>query len=112
GRRLGLRLGTAAGVVGVGAGDVAGVAGVAGASVEQEAAHRPRRHPVELGVVQHRAMLVEGDDVGIGELVGILAGGLAIGQVDAELAGAGAEGALGRAVRAHAAAGGLGPLIN
>src|SRR3546814_1778878 len=74
------------------AGDVAGVAAVAGAGVDQEAAHRLRRQAPEFGVVQDRAVLVERDDVAVGQLIGILPGCLAVGQVDAELAGAGAEG--------------------
>src|SRR3546814_11530310 len=77
------------------AGDVAGVAAVAGAGVDQEAAHRLRRQAPEFGVVQDRAVLVERDDVAVGQLIGILPGGLAVGPVDAELAGTGAGGARG-----------------
>src|SRR3546814_9583808 len=83
------------------AGDVAGVAAVAGAGVDQEAAHRLRRQAPEFGVVQDRAVLVERDDVAVGQLIGILPGGLAVGQGAAELAGTGAEGAIGGAVRSE-----------
>ena len=57
--------------------------------------------------MQHRGVLVEADDVAVGQVVGVLAGGLAVGQVDAEFAGAGPERALGGAVRARADAAGL-----
>src|SRR5690606_1571140 len=80
---------------------------VAGAGIDEETAHRRRRQPVAVHVVQHCAVLVEGDDVAVGQVVGVLARRLAIRQVDAELAGAGTERAFGGAVAAHAAPGRL-----
>ena len=92
---------------GIGTGDVAGVAAEAGPGIDQKTAHRFGRHTVTVGVVQHCAVFIEGHDIAVGQVIGVLAGGLAIGQVDAELAGTGAEGALGGTVRTHADAAGL-----
>src|SRR5690606_33846148 len=88
-------------------GDVAGVTAVAGPGIDQEAAYRRGRHAVAVHVVQHRAVLVEGDDVAVGQVVRVLSRRLAIGEVDAELARAGAERALGGAMAADAMPGRL-----
>ncbi len=60
------------------------------------------RRVIEIGVVQHGAVLVERDDVGVGQLVVGLARGGEISHVDAELRLARAERGLGRAMRARA----------
>ena len=90
----------AAAVGSPGAGDVGGIAAVAGAGIDQEAQRLRRRIAFQFGVVQHGGVLVEADDVLVGQFGGVLARGLAIGQVDVELAGAGAEGGFGGPVRA------------
>ena len=95
------RLELAAGVVGVAAGDVAGIAVEAGAGVDQEAAQRVGRDALQLHVVQHRGVLVEADDVAVGQVIGVLAHRRAVGHVDAELAFPRAEGCFGGAVATH-----------
>src|SRR5690606_8853852 len=91
----------------VAAGDVAGVAQVAGTGVDQEAADFVGGQAVAVGVMEYRAVLVERDDVAVGQVVGVLAGCLAVGQVDPELAGTGTERTFGGTVRAHTVRGGL-----
>ena len=88
-------------VGGVGAGDVGRIAPGRGTGVDQEAARVGRALLVQLGVVQHRAVFVERDDVAVGQLVGILLRGRAVGHVDLELAGPGAEGRFGGAMGPH-----------
>ena len=51
--------------------------------------------------MQHRGMFVEADDVAVGQLVGILAHGAAIGHVDGEFTLAFAERGFGGAMAAH-----------
>ncbi|MNU95188.1 hypothetical protein D3C71_851950 [compost metagenome] len=86
----------------IGAGDVAGITVRAGAGVDQEAAQRLRCLAAQFGVMQHGGVLVQGHDVAVRQFRGVLAHGLAIGHVDAELVGAVAERRFGRAMAAHA----------
>mmetsp|Transcript_5755 Transcript_5755/g.22305 ORF Transcript_5755/g.22305 Transcript_5755/m.22305 type:complete len:403 (-) Transcript_5755:4639-5847(-) len=87
-----------------GAGDVAGITIHLRASVDQEAARLGRRLLVLVLVVQHRGMLVQADDVGVGQVAVGVAGGQQIGAVDARLALATQEGGLCSEVARHGTA--------
>src|SRR5690606_40447897 len=55
---------------------------VAGAGIDQEAQRLRRGHAVQFGVVQHRAVGVERDDVLVRHLGGVLLRGGAVGHVE------------------------------
>ena len=69
--RVDQRLEFVRGVLRIRARDVARVAVVARTGVDQEAADRLGRQAIAIGVVQHGAMLVERDDVVVGQVVQI-----------------------------------------
>ena len=55
------------------------------ARIDQERAERVRRFTIQVSVVKYRAVLVDGDDVPVGQLIVTVTRRLAIGLVNCEL---------------------------
>ena len=86
---------------GPGARDVGGVAVDIGAGVDQKASMRFRGRAIAIVVMQNRGVFVQAHDTGVRQQIGIVAGGIQIGEVDAQFRCAGFERRRGRLVAGH-----------